>query len=132
MAKGTFNQIIIIGNVGKDPETSNLPSGALVCKFNVATEDGYNNKDGEFQSDTNWHRIECFGKLAEIVKQYSGKGQKVAVVGRIKYDEWEHDGEKKKATKIIASNITMLNRVDSGYDNSEDHEKLEADDSVPF
>jgi single-strand DNA-binding protein len=135
MAKGTFNKVILVGRLGNDPEVRYLPSGSAVANISVATDDGYK-KDGEERPETNWHRCTAFGKLAEIIKDYCFKGQKILAEGRIKYEEWEgQDGKKVYGTKIILNSLQMLSRRDD--DNSVNKNDApptdqQDEDSVPF
>lgn len=102
------NKVNLIGNLGKDPEIVNLDSGVKIAKFSLVTSETYKNKQGERVSETEWHNIVIFGKLAEIVEKYVSKGSKVDVEGKIKTRSWEKDGEKKYATDIIVNELVML------------------------
>ena len=103
-----INKAILIGNLGSDPETSN-PNGSTLCKFSVATSESWKDKNGEKQESTEWHRIECWGKRAEVCGQYLSKGAKVYIEGRIKTDKWETEsGETRYSTKIVAKEVTFL------------------------
>lgn len=104
MAKGTMNVVALTGNVGKEPEIRYAPSGKAVCNFTLATTDGW----GDHQK-TNWHNIVCFGKTAEFVQEYVGKGSKVAVSGSITYSSWEDkEGATKYKTEITANGVEKL------------------------
>ena len=98
-----LNQIIIIGNLGKDPEPKTTKNGNLLVNFSVATTDGW----GE-NKHTNWHNVTVFGKTAEFCEKYLQKGSKVAVVGSVDYQKWEKDGETKYMTKIIGDKVKFL------------------------
>ena len=103
-----YNKAILIGHLGRDPETRYLPNGTAVCNFTMATTEKWT-KDGEKQSRTEWHRIEAWGKLAEICGEYLSKGQPVLIEGSIKTDEWEdQEGKKRQTTKIKAREMQML------------------------
>jgi single-strand DNA-binding protein len=103
-----INKAILIGNLGSDPETSN-PNESTLCKFSVATSETWKDRNGEKQESTEWHRIECWGKLAEICSQYLSKGSKVWIEGKIKTDKWETEsGETRYSTKIVAKEVTFL------------------------
>jgi len=107
----SLNRVSLIGNVGKDPEVRFLPSGDPVASFSLATSESWKDKSGEKQEKTEWHRIEVFGKLAEIVQQYVTKGSKLFVEGTLVYDEWEKDGVKKTMAKIklgFGAKLVML------------------------
>ena len=103
------NKVILIGNLGADPEIRNLPSGSSVANFNIATSENYTNKNGERVTQTEWHRVECWDKLAEICEKYLKKGQSVFIEGKIRTEEWQDkDGNTRYTTKIRAQNMTML------------------------
>lgn len=109
MAKGTLNEVKIIGNLGRDPESRALSGGGTVCTLSIGTDEGYKDKQTGAQVDrSEWHRVEAFGKLAEIMAEYLKKGSKVYVCGALRTDEYEKDGIKRYSTKIIADKIIML------------------------
>ena len=105
-----MNQVILIGNVGKDAEFHQFNDGGCVAQFSLATtERGYKLQNGtEVPDHTDWHYIRVQGKLAEIARDYIKKGMKLAVTGKIRYREYEHQGVKRMATEIWASNFEML------------------------
>jgi single-strand DNA-binding protein len=109
MAK-SVNKVILIGNLGKDPEVKYTPSGTPVAKFSLATNERYKDKAGEWQDRTEWHSIVAFQRLAEIVGEYVKKGAKVYIEGRIQTSSWEdkQSGEKKYRTEIIANDLVLL------------------------
>ncbi|MCK4223828.1 MAG: single-stranded DNA-binding protein [candidate division Zixibacteria bacterium] len=105
------NKVILIGNLGKDPELRYLPSGQSVTKFPLATGSKWKDKDGQWQDRTDWHNIVAFGRTAEVCNEYLKKGSQVYVEGRIQtrsYDD--RDGNKKWITEIIAQSMQMLGR----------------------
>ena len=103
------NKVILIGNLGADPEIRNLPSGASVANFNIATSESYTNKNGERVTQTEWHRVECWEGLARIAEQYLKKGNSVYIEGKLRTEEWQDkDGNTRYTTKIRALNMTML------------------------
>ena len=103
------NQVILVGNLGRDPEVRYLPSGDPVANVTIATSSKYKSKTGEMVEETEWHRVTFFGKLAEIVGQYLKKGRSVYVEGRIKTRKYtDKDGVEKFATDIIANEMQML------------------------
>jgi len=102
-----LNKIQLIGRLGVDPETRQIPSGQ-VTSFRMATDRRWKDKNNEKHEETEWHRITTFGKLAEICGQYLSKGSLVYIDGRIKTDTWEKDGTTQYSTGIIAENMTML------------------------
>lgn len=105
-----MNQVTLIGNVGKDAEFQQFQDGGCVAKFSLATtERGYKLQNGtEVPDHTDWHYIRVQGRLAEIARDYIKKGMKLAVIGKIRYREYEHQGVKRMATEIWASNFEML------------------------
>lgn len=103
------NKVILVGNLGADPEIRNLPSGSSVANFNIATSESYTNKNGEKVTQTEWHRIECWEGLAKVAEQYLKKGNSVYIEGKIRTEEWQDkDGNTRYTTKIRAQNMTML------------------------
>ena len=105
----SVNKVIIVGNLGRDPEVRYLPSGDAVANVTIATSSKYKGKDGNMVEETEWHRVTFFGKLAEIVGQYLKKGRSIYVEGRIKTRKYtDKDGVEKYATDIIANEMQML------------------------
>lgn len=105
----SVNKVILVGNLGRDPEIRYLPSGEPVANITIATSSKYKGKTGEMVEETEWHRVTFFGKLAEIVGQYLKKGRSVYVEGRIKTRKYtDKDGIEKYATDIIANEMQML------------------------
>ena len=109
MAK-SVNKVILIGNLGKDPEIKYTPSGTPVAKFTLATNERYKDKAGEWQDRTEWHNVVAWQRLAEIVGEYLKKGSKAYVEGRLQTSSWEdkQSGEKKYRTEIIAQDLVLL------------------------
>ena len=109
MARGSINKVILIGTLGRDPEMRFMPNGNAVCSMSLATDEGYKDKNtGQMVDKTEWHRVEAFGRLAEIIGEYLKKGSKCYIEGRLRTDEYEKDGIKRYSTKIIANEMTML------------------------
>ncbi len=105
------NKAILIGNLGSDPELRHTPNGTPVANFNIATTEQRSNKNGERNEYTEWHRIVCWGRLAEIANEYLSKGRQVYIEGRIQTRQWEdRDGNKRYTTEIVAQNMQMLGR----------------------
>lgn len=118
MARGSINKVILIGTLGRDPEMRYLPNGNAVCSASLATDEGYKDRNTGQQVDkTEWHRVEAFGRLAEIMGEYLKKGSKIYVEGKLRTDEYEKDGIKRYSTKIIANEMTMLDSRNSGDSN---------------
>jgi len=109
MAK-SVNKVILIGNLGKDPEVKYTPSGLPVAKFSLATNERYKDKSGEWQDRTEWHNIVAWQRLAEIVGEYVKKGSKIYIEGRLQTSSWEdkQSGEKKYRTEIVAQDLVLL------------------------
>jgi len=113
MARGV-NKVILIGNLGKDPELTYTPSGLAVARFSMATTESRKNSEGEWTDQTEWHRIVLLGKRAEAAGQYLAKGSQIYVEGKIKYDSYEKDGVKRYTTDIIGNDMKMLGKRDEG------------------
>jgi single-strand DNA-binding protein len=105
----SVNKVIIIGNLGRDPETRYMPEGGAICNISVATTEKWKDKSGEMQEKTEWHRVAFFGKLAEIAGEYLKKGSQVYVEGRLQTRKWQDkDGADKYSTEIVANVMQML------------------------
>ncbi|HDL18356.1 MAG TPA: single-stranded DNA-binding protein [Bacteroidetes bacterium] len=112
MARGV-NKVILIGHLGSDPELKYTPGGVAVATFRIATNESWSDKDGKTQERTEWHRIVCWRKLAEIAGEYMKKGRQVYIEGRLQTRSWEdQNGVKRYQTEIVANNIQMLGRRD--------------------
>ena len=105
----SVNKVILIGNLGRDPETRYMPDGAAITNISVATTDTWKDKQGEKQEKTEWHRVAFFGKLAEIAGEYLKKGSQVYVEGRLQTRKWQDkDGQDRYTTEIVADRMQML------------------------
>jgi single-strand DNA-binding protein len=106
----SVNKVILVGNVGRDPETRRLPSGDAVTNISIATTDRYRDKQsGEMRESTEWHRVAFFGKVAEIAEKYLRKGSQVYVEGRLRTRKWtDQSGQEKYSTEIVAETMQML------------------------
>ena len=104
------NKVILIGNLGRDPEMRSLPSGQPVATFSLATNRRWKDRDGQRQEQTEWHNIVVFGRQAEIAGQYLTKGKQISVEGRIQTRSWDdkQSGEKKYRTEIVCESFQML------------------------
>ena len=108
MARG-INKVILVGNLGRDPETRYLPSGGAVTNVSLATSRSWKDRDsGEQREKTEWHRIVFFNRLGEIAGEYLKKGSKVYVEGELRTREWEKEGQKHFTTEIVANEMQML------------------------
>lgn len=113
MARGV-NKVILIGNLGADPEVRYLPSGNAVANLTLATSDSWKDKQtGQQQERTEWHRVVFFGRLAEIVGEYARKGTKMYVEGRLQTREWEKDGVKRYTTEVVVDINGQMQLLDS-------------------
>jgi single-strand DNA-binding protein len=103
------NKVQLIGNVGNEPEITNLESGKKVAKFSIATNESYKNAQGEKVQNTQWHNIVAWGKIAEIVEKYVGKGKEVALEGKLTSRSYEtKEGEKRYVTEVVVDEILLL------------------------
>lgn len=108
MARG-INKVILIGNLGRDPETRYAKSGGAVTNFSVATSESWRDRtSGEQQDRTEWHNVVCFARLAEIAGEYLRKGSKVYIEGSLRTTSWEQDGQKRNRTEVMARELQML------------------------
>ena len=114
MARGV-NKVILVGNLGNDPEVRYTPSGAAVANFNLATNYSFKNKEGNWEDQTEWHRIVLWSRLAEVAKEYASKGSRVYIEGRLQTRNWEdQSGQKRYTTEIIANDLQLLDSRGEG------------------
>jgi single-strand DNA-binding protein len=105
----SVNKVILIGNLGADPEQRYTATGTAMATFNVATKDFWNNKEGVREERTEWHRIVAWGRLGEICGEYLSKGKQVYIEGKLRTRSWEdREGNKRYTTEILAQNMQML------------------------
>ena len=127
------NKVILVGNLGKDPEVRYLDNGVAVANFSLATTESYKNKQGERVSQTEWHNIVLWRGLAEVAEKYLKKGSSIYVEGRIKNRKWEDkDGNTRYNTEILGDNMTMLGAKPSLEDTSIKTNTQETNDDLPF
>ena len=108
MARGV-NKVILLGNVGRDPETRYAQNGTAVTRFSIATSEIWKDRSsGEQQERTEWHNVVCFARLAEVAGEYLRKGSKVYIEGQLRTSSWEQDGQKKYRTEVNARELQML------------------------
>ena len=106
---GSVNKVTLIGNLGGNPEVRYTQAGQPVASFNIATTENWNDKQGQRQEKTEWHRMVAWGKLAELCGQYLGKGRQVYVEGRLQTREWnDREGHKRYTTEVVASQVVFL------------------------
>lgn len=114
MARGV-NKVIIVGNLGQDPEVRYMPNGNAVANFTVATSESWKDQQGQLQERTEWHRISVYKRLAEIAGEYLRKGSKVYLEGKLQTREWQdQQGQKRYTTEIIANELQMLDPRNAG------------------
>jgi single-strand DNA-binding protein len=116
MAK-SVNKVILLGNVGKDPEIRSTGGGTMVASFGLATSDRYKDQQGNFQERTEWHNIKAFGRTAEIIRDYVKKGHKLFIEGKLSTSNWddkEHPGRKVYRTEIIVNELSLLSGREDG------------------
>ncbi len=110
-----LNKVILIGNLGRDPELRYTANGQPVANFTLATTESWTNKSGEREQRTEWHRIVTWGRLAEICGEHLNKGKQVYVEGRLQTRDWEdREGNKRKTTEVTANQVLMLGRRGDG------------------
>ena len=132
------NKVILVGNLGKNPEVRYLDSGIAVANFSLATTENYKNKEGERVSQTEWHNIVFWRGLAEVAEKYLKKGDSIYVEGKIRTRKWEDkEGNTRYSTEILADNMTMLGKKNSKETLNQElssNEKLESNDQddLPF
>ena len=114
---GSLNKVMLIGNLGRDPELKMTPAGQALARFSIATTETWKNPQGEKQSKTEWHNVVVWGKQAEIAEKYLRKGKQVLVEGKIQYREYtDQAGVKKTACDIRCENFVMLGKMDGAGD----------------
>jgi len=143
----SVNKVILVGNLGKDPEVKYTPSGKPVAKFSLATNERFKDRGGEWQERTEWHDVVAWQRLAEIVGEYVSKGSRVYIEGKLQTSSWEdrQSGERKYRTEIVARDLVLLGPRQNGnggqstaHHNSEQAEPAYVgggeitDDDIPF
>ena len=128
------NKVILVGNLGKDPEVRHLDNGVAVANFSLATTENYKNKQGERVSQTEWHNIVLWRGLAEVAENWLKKGSSIYVEGKIRTRKWEDkDGVTRYSTEILGDNMTMLGGKSSSENKTEQtSESEESQDDLPF
>jgi single-strand DNA-binding protein len=130
------NKVILVGNLGADPEVRYTADGTAVCKFRIATTEKFKDRQGNMQERTEWHRVVAWRKLAEICGQYLSKGKQVYIEGKIRNDSWEQEGVKRYSYEIVADTMQMLggpgNRVQEPESPFGPPEGGGPEDDIPF
>jgi single-strand DNA-binding protein len=139
MQKNSLNKVILIGNLGQDPEARFTPQGTAVTNLSVATNESWKDQSGELQERTEWHKVVMYGRMAETASEYMKKGQMVYVEGRLHTREWEDQNQiKRRTTEIRCDNFTMLGKrgdtTGSDQKPAGDSPKSDStmDDDLPF
>src|SRR3954463_4873944 len=128
----SVNKVILVGNLGRDPETRYLPDGGAVANIRIATTDTWKDKSGEKQEHTEWHRVAFFGKLAEIAGEYLKKGSPVYVEGRIRTRKWQDkEGQERYSTEIVADRMQLLGGRGGGESMMREREPATAGAGAP-
>jgi single-strand DNA-binding protein len=135
----SLNNVVLVGNLGKDPELRNTTTGKTVCAFSLATNESWTDAQKQKQTRTDWHRIEIWGAAAKTCGEYLKKGRSVAVHGKLRTDKYEKDGTTHFITKIVASTVQFLGAPEKAPadavdgDSSPDNTPASSgSDSVPF
>ena len=116
----SVNKVILMGRLGKEPEITILQSGMKVAKFSLATSESYKNKEGQKVEQTEWHNIEAWDKLAEIIEKYVGKGDLLYLEGKIKTDKWQdNEGKDRYTTKIRMLELTLMPKQNANQSQNE-------------
>jgi len=141
-----INKVILVGNLGRDPEIRYTPSGMAVANFTIATSEKWKDKQsGEMQERTEWHRIVAWGRLGEICGEYLSKGRQVYIEGRLQTRQWEKDGVTRYTTEVVAAEMKMLGAKGQGGGGSQSNDQSSVpeysgppipgsqdDDDIPF
>ena len=126
----SLNKVLLIGNVGKDPEVRHLENGSMVARFSLATTEKFKDKNGEFQEQTEWHNVVCWRSLAERIEKYVKKGSQLFIEGKIRTGSWEDKtGQIRYTVEIIADNIQILGKKQDSPGASPDRNNIQ--DIVP-
>lgn len=129
----SVNRVILVGNLGRDPEMRYMPSGEAIANFSIATTDTWKDKQGQKQERTEWHRISMFGKLAEIAGEYLKKGAPVYIEGRLQTQKWvdKDTQEERQRTEIVADRMQMLGGKGSNDDSTQPSSPQTSAQDVP-
>jgi single-strand DNA-binding protein len=127
----SFNQVILMGNLTRDPELRTTPNGTSVCSFSLALNRSYKGADGQWQEATDYVDVVAWGPLGERVAQYLSKGRPCLVNGRLQSRSWEQDGQKRNKVEVIAQDVTFLGGAGGGSAGSDDSGSTPAKSSSP-
>jgi len=115
----SVNKVTLLGHLGNDPDVRKLDNGNTVATFSLATNERWKDKQGDKHEHTEWHRVQCWGKTAELAGEYLSKGRQVYLEGKLKTQSWDdkkHPGVKRYATDVVCSQLTFLGKSDGGGD----------------
>jgi single-strand DNA-binding protein len=126
----SFNQVTLLGNLTRDVELRQLQSGTAVCELSMAINEKYK-KDGEWIEDVCFVEVTCWGRTAEVAAEYLAKGAPVLIAGRLKYEQWEKDGQKRSKLKVVAEKLQMLGGKQRSEDSQERQERPREQSQVP-
>ena len=132
---GSLNKVMLIGNLGRDPEIRYTNSGSSVANYSIATTDRWTDRQGQKQERTEWHDIVAFDRLADLSQNYLRKGSNVFIEGRLQTRSWENlDGQKMYRTEVVANQIQFLDKnwSNNGNDNGNDNQETEFSDNNPL
>lgn len=130
MARG-INKVILIGNLGQDPDVRYMPNGGAVVNCSLATSNSWRNREtGEMHEKTEWHRLVMFGRLAEVAGEYLRKGSKTYIEGRLQTKQWEREGQKHYTTEVVVEEMQMLDSRGS-YERSEGQRQAPEESAAP-
>lgn len=142
MAQRGINKVILIGNLGQDPEIRQSQGGSVIASLNLATGEAWKDQQGQLQERTEWHRVVMFGRTAEIARDYLRKGSKLYLEGRLQTRKWQDkDGNDRYTTEIVAQEFQMLDRASGDREDSQrqppqtarqPQQPMEFDDDLPF
>ncbi|HIB31877.1 MAG TPA: single-stranded DNA-binding protein [Candidatus Marinimicrobia bacterium] len=136
MQRNSVNKVILVGNLGQDPDARFTPQGTAVTNLSVATNESWKDQSGEIKEKTEWHRVVMYGRMAETASEYMNKGQMVYIEGRLQTREWEDKNQvKRRTTEIRCDSFTMLGKrseVNQETRSNDQGEKPQTDDDLPF
>lgn len=110
----SFNKVVLMGNMTRDPEIKYTPNGTAVCEIGLAVNDRRKGSDGQYIDETTFVDVTCWGRTAEIVNEYLAKGSPVLIEGRLKLDQWEKDGQKRSKLRVVCENLRMISSRGGG------------------
>ena len=129
-----MNKVILIGNLGKDPETRHLDNGKQVSSVSLATKNVFKKEDGTTEVSADWHFLKCWGKTSEIIEKFCKKGSKLAIEGRLKTESWTKEGTEEKVfrTYVLCDRIELLDKKETNNETGAEQHGVEPEDDLPF